>query len=172
MTNGRRTSWLLLAAAVLVAAAAVALVALRPPARPASLQERVRAIGATLRCPVCQDLSVADSPSGLARQMRQEIADRLQAGATPEQVKAGFVRAYGDWILLAPPASGVNLVIWVVPGLILVAGLLAAVVAVRRWTSGGPAATASDERAGGSLPASDRRLLETAMAASEGEDPE
>ena len=78
-------------------------------------EETVHEIGAQLRCVVCQSLSVADSPSETANQMRGIIRERLAAGDSPEQVKAYFVEKYGLWILLAPPRQGFNLLVWVVP---------------------------------------------------------
>jgi cytochrome c-type biogenesis protein CcmH len=161
-----RRSLAVLIGALLVAAVALAVVALRPRNEPATLQDRVRAVASTLRCPVCQDLSVADSPSGLAGQMRGQIATELRAGMTPEQVKAGFVRAYGDWILLSPPRHGINLLIWVVPALMLLAGLALVVAVVRRWTLGA-SAEASGEGPEGAISAADRRLLRRALAAEE-----
>ncbi len=97
-------------------------------------EDTVRAIGAELRCVVCQNLSVADSPSETANQMRAIIRERLAAGETPEQVKAYFVEKYGLWILLAPPKQGFNLLVWVVPFLGLGAGLVLVGIAVRRWS--------------------------------------
>ena len=80
-----------LAAALLAAAAVAGFVAARGPTPPTTLQDRVRAVASTLRCPICQDLSVADSPSGLAQQMRATIAQDLQAGMSPERIRAGFL---------------------------------------------------------------------------------
>jgi len=161
-----------LAAALLAAGASLAVVAARGPARPTTMPEQVRAVASTLRCPVCQDLSVADSPSRLAEQFRQQIAQELEAGETPDQIRQGFVRAYGEWILLAPPRRGINLVAWVAPILLLLGGLALAWTAVRRWTSvRAPGPRAVPSRSVGDLSASDRRLLERALAAAS-EEPE
>ena len=83
---------------------------------------------------VCQTLSVADSPSETANQMRAIIRERLAAGESPEQVRAYFVEKYGDWILLSPPKSGFTLLVWVVPFVGLGIGLVLVVVVVRRWS--------------------------------------
>lgn len=98
-----------------------------------SLEEQVQQLAAELRCPVCQGLSVADSPSGMANQMRDLIRERLKAGESPEAVKAYFVERYGEWILLAPKREGFNLLIWVLPFLGLGGGAVALVVVLRRW---------------------------------------
>ena len=66
--------------------------------------EDVHAVASQLRCVVCQNLSVADSPSEMAHQMRDLIRERLAAGERPDQVMAYFVQRYGEWVLLAPPA--------------------------------------------------------------------
>ncbi len=99
----------------------------------ADLGEQVRAIAAQLRCPVCQNLSVADSPSDLAREMRGVIRAQLQAGKSSEEITAYFLSKYGDWILLAPRPRGLNLVVWVGPFAGAIVGLAVVGLAVRRW---------------------------------------
>jgi cytochrome c-type biogenesis protein CcmH len=106
-------------------------------------EETVHRIAAQLRCVVCQNLSVADSPSETANQMRGIIRERLAQGETPDQVRAYFVDKYGTWILLEPPRQGFNLLVWVAPFAALLAGLgLVAAVAFRwrRAAARGPAA--------------------------------
>ena len=120
-----------LALALLLIASLAAATPLR--AAPVS-EETVHEIGVQLRCVVCQSLSVADSPSETANQMRGIIRERLAAGDSPEQVKAYFVEKYGLWILLAPPRQGFNLLVWVVPFVALGAGLVLVLLLVRRWS--------------------------------------
>ena len=98
-----------------------------------SVEEDVRQVSAELRCPVCQGLSVADSPSRMADQMRDVIRERLEAGESPETVKSYFVERYGEWILLAPKREGFNLVVWVLPFVGLAGGAAGLLVVLRRW---------------------------------------
>jgi cytochrome c-type biogenesis protein CcmH len=118
-------------AAVLVIALAMAF-ASRGSGTP-TLQERVQDIASGLRCPVCQNLSVADSPSQLAGEMRSEIATRLRAGASAEEIDAYFVQRYGDWVLLAPPARGLNLLLWLAPFGAVAAGIVVVAALAHRW---------------------------------------
>ena len=103
----------------------------------------VQAIAAQLRCVVCQNLSVADSPSETANQMRGIIRQHLAAGETPEQVVAYFVDKYGIWILLAPPKHGFNLLVWIAPFAGLLVGLVVVGLVIRRWRSRARVAPAS-----------------------------
>ena len=121
-----------LARALLLAVAALAALGAAPAGR-AVTEDQVREVAANLRCVVCQSLSVADSPSETANQMRAIVRERLAAGETPEQVTAYFVEKYGTWILLAPPRRGFDLLVWVVPFVALALGLGLAILAMRRW---------------------------------------
>jgi len=100
---------------------------------PASQAQQVQQIAAGLHCPICKDLSVADSPAPLAQQMRQEIAQKLRAGESADQIRAGFVAAYGDSVLMSPPRQGVAGAVYYLPVLILAAGLITAFTLLRRW---------------------------------------
>jgi cytochrome c-type biogenesis protein CcmH len=120
--------------AVVVAALALFLTAPSGLHAQTQLDDQVRAIAAGLRCPVCQNLSVADSPSDMARTMREVIREQLRAGKTPDEVRAYFVAKYGDWILLAPRPRGLSLFVWLGPFAAVAVGALVAIRAVRRWS--------------------------------------
>ena len=100
-----------------------------------ALDARTRELASQLRCPVCQGLSIQDSPSELSQQMRDVVRQQLAAGRTPDEVKAYFVQRYGEWILMAPPAHGVGALVYLLPALGLLGGALVLVVAVRQWTA-------------------------------------
>ena len=110
----------------------------RPPAATISdsaLDAQTTAVALTLRCPVCQGESLQDSPSDLARQMRDVVRDKLRAGETPDEVRAYFVSKYGEWILLEPTMTGLNILLYVIPVLLVIGGLVLVGFLVRRWTA-------------------------------------
>jgi cytochrome c-type biogenesis protein CcmH len=104
--------------------AVVAVVAAVAVPRPETPDERVARIASELRCPVCQGLSVNDSPSESAREMRAVIERGVAEGRTDDQIRDQFRAAYGDWILLAPPANDPRGLIWLVPLVAIAAGLV------------------------------------------------
>jgi len=111
------------AAAALLALAGLVLVEVLRPAAPPTRAEQARLIGAELRCPDCQALSVAESQTAAAAAIREQIVEQLDAGRTPAQVRAYFVARYGDWILLEPSAP---LAWWLPPAAVVVGvGILA-----------------------------------------------
>jgi cytochrome c-type biogenesis protein CcmH len=131
----RRRAALLMIAVLLMMAAVPAVCRGGDVAGPMAVSEdTVDAVAARLRCVVCQNLSVADSPSEMAHQMRAIVRERLASGETPEQVIAYFVERYGEWILLTPTARGFNLLVWVMPVVALGVGVLVVAVSLRRWT--------------------------------------
>jgi cytochrome c-type biogenesis protein CcmH len=140
----RRTALLLAGAVVVVAAAA--LLAPSPDEGPRTTDDRVQGVASGLRCPVCSNLSVADSPSRLAGEMREEIAARARAGQTDEQIRAFFVERYGEWILLEPTRRGLNLLPWAIPVAGVVIGLGVWFALVRRRPRGEDTAVSDTDR--------------------------
>jgi cytochrome c-type biogenesis protein CcmH len=175
-----RALTIVLTSALVLAGGALLAVAVRGGPAPATLQQRADAVGSTLRCPACEDLSVVDSPSAIAREIRADIVRRLRAGQSPEAIRGFYVGRYGPWILLSPPRSGVTLFAWLLPALLVAGGLVLLVASVRRWTRredarGGDTASDGSNEPGGAngprgtvdrLSAADRRLLDRALAGS------
>ena len=114
-------------------------------------------------CPVCQGLSVADSPATMARNMKAEVREKLAKGYDQEQILAYFERSYGEFVRLEPPMRGVNWLVWFGP----VAGLLAggAVIAwAMKRSRGGPAAAGGRDVAFAAPAASDLPSRDTVPA--------
>ena len=105
----------------LLALAAALVFAARP--HEVTADERIDQITTELRCPVCQGLSVKDSTSDTARQIRDLVAQRVREGRTNAEIEAEFRAAYGDWILLSPPVASWSGLVWLVPIAALAAGL-------------------------------------------------
>lgn len=101
-------------------------------------EREVYEVAAQLRCVVCQNLSVADSPSEMANQMRAIIRERLATGDRPPQIIEYFVEKYGEWVLLSPRPRGFTLLVWVAPFVAVTLGLALVAVRLRRWTRGRP----------------------------------
>lgn len=77
------------------------------------------ALAVELRCPDCAGLSVAESASRSAAEIRRQIDALLAAGRTPGEVRQHFVDRYGEWILLAPRSP----LPWAVPVVLLGLGV-------------------------------------------------
>jgi cytochrome c-type biogenesis protein CcmH len=103
-----------------------------------AMEAEAKRIAAVLRCPVCQGLSVGDSPSPMATNMRQQIRELVGAGFDEDQILSYFEASYGEFVRLQPPLRGVNWLVWLAPilGLLVGAGVVAWVF--RRGTAGGP----------------------------------
>ena len=79
------------------------------------------ALAAELRCPDCQGLSVADSQTASAREIRRQVDELVACGATDDDVREHFVDRYGEWILLAPTSPAA----WILPFAALALGVAA-----------------------------------------------
>lgn len=121
-----------LAVAVVARSAAAQDTALRPVAgADSALERRTREVASELRCPVCQGLSIADSPSDLALEMKGLVREQLAAGKSPEEIRAYFIGKYGEWVLLEPKAEGLNLLVYLLPVALVIGGGLFVVRYVR-----------------------------------------
>lgn len=88
------------------------------------LHRETNRVGGLLRCPVCQGLSVSDSPSEMAVNMKGQVRELLARGYTEGQILQYFERAYGQFVLLEPKFEGFNALVWLLPVAALAIGLV------------------------------------------------
>ena len=96
------------------------------------LQERYENLTHELRCMTCMNNSIADSPVGLASDLRRDVKEMILAGKTDDEIRAYMVKRYGRVILFTPPVEGSSAWVWVVPAIALLAGVYFGVRIVRR----------------------------------------
>ena len=124
----------LLAAPVL----AVMLTAAEPPAAPdhpltdTTQEARAQALFKDVRCVVCQHEAIADSPAGVAGDMRRLIREEIASGATDQQVRDDLVRRFGDYVLFTPPVRAGTWLLWFGPFLLVIGAGLALMLRSRR----------------------------------------
>jgi cytochrome c-type biogenesis protein CcmH len=94
------------------------------PLTGATLETRTREVGSLLRCPVCQGMSIADSPSEMAINMKGQVHELLARGYTEEQILKYFELSYGQFVLLRPKTP----VIWMLPVFALFIGAIIVVI--------------------------------------------
>lgn len=110
-----------------------------PPQRGAALESQTHTVAKLLRCPVCQGLSVADSPSESALAMQAEVQDLVAAGYDEEQILLYFEASYGQFIRLEPTFDGINVLVWCGPGALVLLGGAWILRSVRRGGRARPA---------------------------------
>ncbi|MCU1246094.1 MAG: Cytochrome c heme lyase subunit CcmL [Acidobacteria bacterium] len=115
------------------------------PASGAELDLRSQQLAAQLRCPVCQGLAIADSPSEMAMNMKMQVRELLRRGYTEEQIMAYFEHSYGQFVLLKPKFQGVNSLVWILPVAALLLGVGIVMVKLRHMTAPLPARETSAE---------------------------
>lgn len=121
---------------VLASALASVLVSPASPARaqePTPSDNQVNAVAKQLYCPVCENVPLDVCPTQACAQWRQTIREKLAAGWSEQQIKDYFVEQYGARVLAAPPARGLNLLVYLLPPLAFAVGAYVVYRAVRAW---------------------------------------
>jgi cytochrome c-type biogenesis protein CcmH len=121
----------LIAGAVLLGAPVAFAIDNNPPLPDPKLQQRYLDLTHELRCMQCQNESLADSPVGLASDLRRDVREQILAGATDEQIRDLMVSRYGDFILFRPRLNARTAWLWFAPGVLMIVGLLIAVRVLR-----------------------------------------
>lgn len=117
---------------------AVMLTAAEPPAaldRPltdTTQEARAQALFKDVRCVVCQHEAIADSPAGVAGDMRRLIREEIASGATDQQVRDDLVRRFGDYVLFTPPVRAGTWLLWFGPFALVALAALILVLRSRR----------------------------------------
>lgn len=108
------------------------------------LTRQTQEIASAIRCPVCQGLSIADSPSEMAQNMKAQVRNLLARGYTRAQIESYFERSYGQFVLLEPRFKGINSLVWTLPLFALLLGIAIVVIKIKKLSSGeAPVAAAS-----------------------------
>jgi cytochrome c-type biogenesis protein CcmH len=121
----------LLAFALLLNAPLVLAVDSSPPLPDPAMQQRYLALTHELRCMQCQNESLADSPVGLASDLRRDVRELLLAGQSDEQVRDHMVARYGEFILFRPRMNWRNAWLWSTPAVLMLVGLIIGVRVLR-----------------------------------------
>lgn len=119
---------------LLLAFAATGALAVQPDEilKDPALEARARALSRELRCMVCQNQSIDDSDAPLARDLRVLVRERLTAGESDEAVLGYLTARYGDFVLLKPRFAWHTALLWLLPAILLAAGLAIVVAGARR----------------------------------------
>ena len=115
-------SFWIYAMALVVVAVLVGLVNPHAPTR----TSRIAHLETLVRCPSCEDLSVAQSTATSSLAVRREITSLVESGASDSTILTRLEATYGTSVLLSPPTSGLGVVLWLVPllGLVVVAAVV------------------------------------------------
>jgi len=159
--------------ALLIAVASLGLIAApaasrEPPPAPdrslpdAAQEARAQALFDDIRCVVCQHEAIADSPAGIAADMRGLVREQIAAGRSDAQIKQDLVRRYGDFVLFQPPVRLGTWLLWFGP-FVLMAAVAAVLLLTTRRRRVETAALSPDEEA---------RLAEIIEASADRRDPD
>jgi cytochrome c-type biogenesis protein CcmH len=93
-----------------------------PPLQGAELDVRAAKVSSVLRCPVCQGLSVQDSPTAMAVNMKHQVREMVAMGYSQEQILTYFEKSYGEFVRLEPALRGLNWLVWLGPLFLAIGG--------------------------------------------------
>ena len=96
-----------------------------------SQEDLAQSIDRNIMCPVCPSETIDESQVPIAKQMRDIVREKLSLGETKEEILDYFSQRYGEAILAKPTAEGFNLIVWIIPPIIVVVGMVLVVLVVR-----------------------------------------
>ena len=102
--------------------------------KPTPSDDEVNRIAHQLYCPVCENTPLDVCPTEACRQWRDLIRQQLSQGWTEDRIKQYFVDQYGVRVLAEPPRAGLNWLVYILPPLLIVAGVFILFRAMQTWT--------------------------------------
>ncbi|MCZ4060591.1 cytochrome c-type biogenesis protein CcmH [Pantoea sp. LMR881] len=88
-------------------------------------EEQYRNLTASLRCPKCQNNSIADSNAMIAADMRMKVYELMKQGQNRQQIIDYMVARYGNFVTYEPPVTPSTIILWAGPALfVLLGGLI------------------------------------------------
>ena len=110
--------------------------------------DQVNAIARQLYCPVCENTPLDVCPTQACKEWREEIRTMLADGKSETEIKQYFVDYYGARVLAEPPRTGFNWLVYVVPPIVIVAGVFVLFRALRAWVKPSASSPAGMAEAG------------------------
>jgi cytochrome c-type biogenesis protein CcmH len=133
--------WLLVLGLLLLPALSVAQAIQPLPFRNHAEEVRFQQLSAELRCPMCQNETLADSNAPIAHDLRRQVFEMMQAGKSDDDIKAFLVDRYSQFVLYKPPVEPSTWLLWFGPLVLLAIGGIVVAVQVRRRARQSPADT-------------------------------
>jgi cytochrome c-type biogenesis protein CcmH len=93
-------------------------------AQAAPTDNDVNRVARQMYCPVCENIPLDVCPTTACAKWRETIREKLAAGWTDQQIMDYFVTQYGERVLANPSARGFNIFLWVIPPVVLAAGVV------------------------------------------------
>lgn len=85
------------------------------PFKDEAQEQRFRQLTEQLRCPKCQNNSIADSSSMIATDLRQKVYELMQEGKSKQEIIDYMVARYGNFVTYDPPLTPLTILLWVLP---------------------------------------------------------
>ncbi len=95
--------------------------------------DEVNTVAKDLYCPVCENIPLDVCPTKACADWRDEIRLKLNEGWTKDQIKQYFVDRFGDRVLGAPPARGINWLVYILPPVLILVGVYVLYRAFQSW---------------------------------------
>jgi cytochrome c-type biogenesis protein CcmH len=86
-------------------------------------EQQFRQLTGQLRCPKCQNNSIADSNSMIAADMRKKVWQLMQEGQSNQQIIDYMVARYGNFVTYEPPVTPSTIILWLLPSLFVLGGV-------------------------------------------------